>query len=307
MRILMTGGAGTLGSNIARKFEKQKITYQILDNFETGSIENLHEVPSTKIIEGSVLDRTLLEELFQNFNPTHIIHAAASYKDPDDFETDASININGSIILAELAQRYAVKKFINFQTALCYGRPKQVPIPIESDCNPFTSYGISKYFGEYYLLNNLSNVVSLRLANICSEKLAIGPIPTFYNRLKAEKDCFISDTYRDFLDFDDFYDLLIKVLNDRDCTGVFNVSTGVSTHIKEIFDLIKTYLSLEDIEAPIKPIADDDVFNTTLDPSKTKAYFNWEPKANLKEIIAKQLASYDEKPIEQIFSHLKNE
>ena len=307
MRILITGGAGTLGSNIAKQFEKEKIEYQILDNFETGSIENLHGVPSAKITEGSILDRALLESLFQKFNPTHIIHAAASYKDPDDFEKDASVNINGSIILAEMVQRYAVEKIINFQTALCYGRPKQVPIPIESDCKPFTSYGISKYFGEYYLQNNSPNVVSLRLANICSEKLAIGPIPTFYNRLKAGKDCFISDTYRDFLDFDDFYNLLIKILNDQNCKGVFNVSTGVSTHIKEIFDLIKTYLSLEHIEAPIKPISDDDVFNTTLDPSKTVDYFNWHPKVNLKEIIAKQLASYDKKPIEQIYSHLKNE
>ena len=307
MRILITGGAGTLGSNIANQFEKEKIEYQILDNFETGSIENLHGVPSNKITEGSILDRALLESLFQKFNPTHIIHAAASYKDPEDFEKDANVNIKGSIILAELAHQYAVKKIINFQTALCYGRPKQVPIPIESNCNPFTSYGISKYFGEYYLLNNSPNVVSLRLANICSEKLAIGPIPTFYNRLKAGKECFISDTYRDFLDFDDFYNLLIKVLNDRDCTGVFNVSTGVSTHIKEIFDLIKTYLSLDHIEAPIKPIGDDDVFNTTLDPSKTISYFNWHPKANLKEIIAKQLSSYDKKPIEHIYSHLKNE
>ena len=307
MRILITGGAGTLGSNIANQFEKEKIEYQILDNFETGSIENLHGVPSNKITEGSILDRALLESLFQKFNPTHIIHAAASYKDPEDFEKDANVNIKGSIILAELAHQYAVKKIINFQTALCYGRPKQVPIPIESNCNPFTSYGISKYFGEYYLLNNSPNVVSLRLANICSEKLAIGPIPTFYNRLKAGKECFISDTYRDFLDFDDFYNLLIKVLNDRDCTGVFNVSTGVSTHIKEIFDLIKTYLSLDHIEAPIKSIGDDDVFNTTLDPSKTISYFNWHPKANLKEIIAKQLSSYDKKPIEHIYSHLKNE
>ena len=55
MRILITGGAGTLGSNIAKQFEKEKIEYQILDNFETSSIENLHGVPSAKITEGSIL------------------------------------------------------------------------------------------------------------------------------------------------------------------------------------------------------------------------------------------------------------
>ena len=307
MKVLITGGAGTLGSNIAHQFEKEGIEYLILDNFETGSLKNLQGISKSKIKEGSILDKVLLEELFKNFSPTHVIHAAASYKDPNDFDKDAQVNITGSIILAEIAKKYHLDKIINFQTALCYGRPITVPIPINSDCKPFTSYGISKYFGEYYLLNNLSNVVSLRLANICSEKLAIGPIPTFYNRLKTGKECFISDAYRDFLDFDDFYNLLIKVLKNKNSRGVYNVSTGVSTHIKEIFDLIKSFLSINDVTAPIKPIGEDDVFNTTLDPSETISYFDWEPKINLNEIIAKQLASYDEKPIEQIFSHLKNE
>ncbi|MGC6422219.1 MAG: NAD-dependent epimerase/dehydratase family protein [Flavobacteriaceae bacterium] len=307
MRILITGGAGTLGSNIVKQFEIEKIPYRLIDNFETGSVDNIKGIPEEKIIEGSILNTPLLEKIFHEFAPTQIIHSAASYKDPDDFEKDAQVNVTGSIILSRLAQKYNVQKIINFQTALCYGRPTTVPIPVDSNCKPFTSYGISKYFGEYYLLNAPTKVVSLRLANICSENLAIGPIPTFYNRLKAGKDCFISDAYRDFLDFDDFYSLLKKVLLDKEGSGIFNVSTGESTHIKEIFDLIKVYLSKEDTFAPIKPIGDDDVFNTTLDPSETMTYFDWQPKVNLKAIIAKQLANYDKKPIEQIYSHLKNE
>ena len=97
-----------------------------------------------------------------------------------------------------------------------------------------------------------------------------------------------------------------KVLNDNDCSGVFNISSEYYSY-KRDFRFIKAYLNLEHIEAPIKPIGDDDVFNTTLYPQKTIDYFDWHPKANLKEIIAKQLASYDKKPIEQIYSHLKNE
>lgn len=307
MKILITGGAGALGSNIAKRFEKKNISFIILDNFETGSLDNLEGISRDKIIEGSITDKSLLEKIFKDFTPSHIIHSAASYKDPNDFEKDAQVNILGSIILAGLAHKYEIKKIINFQTALCYGRPDKTPIQVESQCRPFTSYGISKYHGEYYLINAPTKVVSLRLANICSENLAIGPIPTFYNRLNTDKDCFISDSYRDFLDFEDFFSLLIKVLNDEKSEGIFNVSTGESTHIKEIFHLIKIYLSKEGIEAPIKPIGNDDVYNTTLDPSKTKDYFNWKPKVNLKQIIAKQLASYDKKPIEQIYSHLINE
>ena len=307
MKILITGGAGTLGSNIVKQFLAEDIDFVIVDNFETGSYENLNSTPKSKIVEGSILDEKLMRSVFETHAPSHIIHSAASYKDPDDFEKDALVNINGSILLAKLASEFEVKQLINFQTALCYGKPSNVPIPVDSICKPFTSYGTSKYFGEYYLLNSTLNVVSLRLANICSENLAIGPIPTFYNRLKAGKDCFITDAYRDFIDFDDFYNLLHEILKHSDCSGIFNVSTGVSTHIEEIFNMIKKYLEKSDTTAPIKPILNDDVYNTTLDPSETIKFFNWKPQIELKEIIAKQLASYDQKPIENIFSHLKNE
>ena len=248
-----------------------------------------------------------MRSVFETHAPSYIIHSAASYKDPDDFEKDALVNINGSILLSKLAIEFGVNQLINFQTALCYGKPSQVPISVNSICKPFTSYGTSKYFGEYYLLNSNLKVVSLRLANICSENLAIGPIPTFYNRLKAGKDCFITDAYRDFIDFDDFYNLLKEILKRSDCSGIFNVSTGVSTHIEEIFNMIKMYLEKLDTIAPIKPIMTDDVYNTTLDPTETIKFFNWKPRIELKEIIAKQMASYDQKPIENIFSHLKNE
>jgi len=307
MKILITGGAGTLGSNIAKRFLSEDIDFILIDNFETGSYNNLSGTPKSKIIEGSILDESLMRSVFETHTPSHVIHSAASYKDPDDFEKDAQVNINGSILLSKLALEFNVKQLINFQTALCYGKPTQVPIPVDSICKPFTSYGISKYFGEYYLLNSTLNVVSLRLANICSENLAIGPIPTFYNRLKEGKDCFITDAYRDFIDFDDFYNLLFEILKRSNCSGIFNVSSGVSTHIEEIFNMIKKYLQKPDTIAPIKPILNDDVYNTTLDPSETIKFFNWKPQIELKEIMAKQFASYDQKPIKNIFSHLKNE
>ena len=307
MKILITGGAGTLGSNIAKRFLSEDIDFILIDNFETGSYNNLSGTPKSKIIEGSILDESLMRSVFETHTPSHVIHSAASYKDPDDFEKDAQVNINGSILLSKLALEFNVKQLINFQTALCYGKPTQVPIPVDSICKPFTSYGISKYFGEYYLLNSTLNVVSLRLANICSENLAIGPIPTFYNRLKEGKDCFITDAYRDFIDFDDFYNLLFEILKRSNCSGIFNVSSGVSTHIEEIFNMIKKYLQKPDTIASIKPILNDDVYNTTLDPSETIKFFNWKPQIELKEIMAKQFASYDQKPIKNIFSHLKNE
>ena len=91
-----------------------------------------------------------------------------------------------------------MEKVINFQTSLCFGRPENLPIPSDHPERPFTSYGISKTAGEMYLLQSGLNVISLRLANITGPRLAIGPIPTFYERLRAGKSCFCSDTKRDF-------------------------------------------------------------------------------------------------------------
>ena len=70
---------------------------------------------------------------------------------------------------------------------------------------------------------------------------------------------------------------------------VFNVSTGISTHISEIFNIVKKYLKKNNISAPIKPIDSDDIFDTTMDPSLTKSTFNWRPKVGLEEMINKQL------------------
>ena len=86
---------------------------------------------------------------------------------------------------------------------------------------------------------------------------------------------------------------------------VFNVSTGISTHISEIFNIVKKYLKKNNISAPIKPIDSDDIFDTTMDPSLTKSTFNWRPKVGLEEMINKQLQFYENEPIEKIFSHLK--
>ena len=113
-------------------------------------------------------------------------------------------------------------------------------------------------------------LVSLRLANICSKNLSIGPIPTFYKRIKENKACFCSEAQRDFLDFDDFYELLKKILFESDQLGFFNVSTGKGTSIKEVFDTVKVYLGKQELEAELKAINDDDVSIMILDPSETE-------------------------------------
>lgn len=304
MKILITGGAGTLGSNLVEKFIPEGHQVLVIDNFATGKSEVVPNVEGLTLVEGDIVDFELVNKQFASFKPDIVIHSAAAYKDPSDWTEDSRTNVLGSINVAKASLENNVRKVINFQTALCYGRPAEVPIKEESGTAPFTSYGISKTAGEQFLLNSGLNVISLRLANICGPRLAIGPIPTFYQRLKDGKSCFCSDSVRDFLDISDFLDLMDLVIDAEIPTGVYNISTGVGSSIKEVFDEVVEYLGLPKQEVPIVPVGEDDVPAVVLDPALAKETFGWEAKLDFKETIRKQLKWYDEHGISAIYSHL---
>jgi UDP-glucose 4-epimerase len=304
MKIFITGGAGCLGTSIVDRYIPLGYELLVLDNFATGKKQNLPNVKSLQIVEGSVSDTELVHKLVTEFKPSLVIHSAASYKDPSNWKEDTDTNINGSINVAKACLQNEVKKLINFQTALCYGRPSKVPIPHTASLAPFTSYGISKTAGEQFLLNSGLNVISLRLANICGPRLAIGPIPTFYTRLKDKKNCFCSDTVRDFLDMEDFLDVLDIAIRSDIPTGAYNVSTGIASSIKDVFDEVVKHLGIPAPEVPIVAAGADDVREVVLDPSYTEKIFKWKAKYNFNQTIKKQLQWYDTYGVTDIFSHL---
>jgi UDP-glucose 4-epimerase len=304
MRILITGGAGCLGSNLIEHWLPQGHEVYVIDNFATGKREVLPPVPGLDVVEGSIADEKLVQNCFERFHPTHVIHSAAAYKDPTDWAEDTATNVTGTIHVAKASLAAGVKRLVNFQTALCYGRPSRVPISVLHPLAPFTSYGISKTAGESYLLQSGLPIVSLRLANICGPRLAIGPIPTFYKRLKAGQGCFCSDTVRDFLDMEDFFSLMDIVLNPEAPTGVFNVSTGEGHTIKDVFDAVAAYLGMTPPAVPVVPPGVDDVPAVVLDPVETERIFGWKAAMGLQETIHRQLQWYDQHGVTDIFSHL---
>lgn len=303
-RILITGGGGCLGSNLVERYFPLGDQVLVIDNFATGKREVVPAQEGLTVIEGSVADEDLINSTFESFQPTHVIHSAAAYKDPMNWSEDVATNVLGAINIAKASAVSGVKRLVNFQTALCYGRPRSVPIAIDEPTAPFTSYGISKTAGESYLMQAGLPVVSLRLANICGPRLAIGPIPTFYKRLKAGQECFCSDTTRDFLDISDFLSLVDKVLLEDAPTGVFNVSTGEGRTIRDVFLAVSRYLDIDPPDVPIVPAGADDVPQVVLDPSVTCETFGWVAKVNFDDTIANQLQWYDRYGISDIYSHL---
>lgn len=305
MRILITGGAGCLGSNLIEHWMPQGHEILVIDNFATGKREVLPSMPGLHVTEGSVVDEALVNREFASFLPEVVVHSAASYKDPGNWREDAATNVIGSINIARAAEACGAKRLVNFQTALCYGRPSRVPIPVDHPTSPFTSYGITKTAGEQFLLLAKMPVLSLRLANITGPRLAIGPIPTFYKRLLAGQKCFCSDTIRDFLDMSDFCSLMDAVIREGAPIGIFNVSTGEGHSIKEIFDEVADFLGIVMSEpVPVIPAAADDVPAVVLDPSVTERVFGWRSSVGFRQTIRRQLDWYRLHGVSDVHSHL---
>src|SRR5262249_1045859 len=152
------------------------------------------------IVEGSITDGALMKRTFDDFKPDVVLHAAASYKDPDNYIGDANTNVLGTAITVSNTQRLKVKRLIYLQTALCYGDPVEQPITVKHPLEPSkSSYAISKTAGEMYIQLSGLDYVSFRLANAYGPRNLSGPLPTFYHRLTTGKPCFVMDTRRDFI------------------------------------------------------------------------------------------------------------
>jgi len=305
MRLLITGGAGCLGSNIAERYLARNMPVLVLDNYATSFRGALTSHALLTEVEGSILDTNLLNRLFDEFAPTHVVHAAASYNDPDDWSGDLQTNATGTANVLKASDRLGVRRFVYLQTALCYGVPRQSPIRLDHPLAPITSYSISKTAGEQLLSLGRTPWVSLRLANIYGPRNYTGPVPTFYKRLRAGQRCFVTDTRRDFLHVDDFLDLMDRVLADGAPSGVFNVSSGADVSILELFNTMAQAMGVELPEpVEVRAPSPDDLATLLLDPAETDRAFGWRAGVDLAEGMRRQVAWFDQHGVEATFTHL---
>lgn len=306
MRLLVTGGAGTLGRHVIDHFSERAESIHIIDNFSTSNRDILDPESIAVIQKGDVGILSDLEEAFRLSQPTHVIHLAASYKDPDDWQGDIKTNTLGTALVTQLSQATGVKRIINVQTVLCYGRPAVLPIPVNAPLMPVSSYAISKTAGEQYLVNSGISFASLRLGNVICPGLSIGPIPTFYSKIKSGEVCKVTDSSRDFLDIKDFLSALEMVSEADAPIGVFNVSTGVGTTMKQIYEAVAKYLD-SSASATSQPIGPDDIPEIVLDPSHTTLTLGWKAGVSIEESLKRCLNSYDAHGVGPIYSHLRNQ
>lgn len=310
MKILITGGAGFIGSHIADRLLARGDEVLVIDNFATGRRDNLTPNPKLTLVEGTITDSGLVTDLFNKFQPGLVIHAAASYKDPENWEEDAKTNTLGTAIVAKAAKRLGVKRFIYFQTALCYGlHPIEQPITLNHPLRPEgSSYAITKTAGENFISLSGLNFFSFRLANAYGPRNVSGPLPTFFSRLTTNKPCFVMDTRRDFIFVKDLVDLIMMAIDGKGTPGYYHASSGSDYSIKELFDATIKALGVKlEKDVEVRPRSPDDTYTILLDPSKTVRDFGWKVSTPLETGVKAAIEWYKVHGIEQTFTHLKTE
>jgi UDP-glucose 4-epimerase len=308
MKVLITGGAGFIGSHLADKLLARGDKVLVIDNYATGRRDNLRPNPGLTVVEGTIADRQTVNDAFGSFGPDLVIHAAASYKDPDNWIEDARTNVEGTANIVKASKVAGVKRVIYFQTALCYGLvPLEQPITLKHPIRSTgSSYAVSKTAGEQYVDLGGIDYVSFRLANAYGPRNLSGPLPTFFHRLTSHKPCFVMDTRRDFIYIDDLVACVMKAIDGDGRKGAYHISSGSDYAIKDLFDATVKAIKIRlDKPVEVRPRQPDDTYTILLDPSETNKDFGWKVTTPLETGVDRAIAYYKEFGINETYTHLK--
>jgi UDP-glucose 4-epimerase len=309
MKVLITGGGGFIGSHLADRLAAADHEVVVVDNFATGRRDNLDGRSGVTLVEADIAEPAGIEAAFTAIGaPDVVVHAAASYKDPENWAEDVRTNGIGSANVVRATQAAGCERLVYFQTALCYGtQPLEQPITLAHPIRPDSSYAISKTAGEQYIQLSGLDFVSFRLANAYGPRNISGPLPTFYHRLTEGKGVFVMDTRRDFIYVDDLIDVVMQAVVDGTGHGHYHVSSGTDFAIKELFDA--TIAALPEVEldeeVEVRPKGEDDAYTILLDPQRIQQDFGWEPKTSLEDGVRRAIEYYREYGISQTYTHLK--
>lgn len=256
MKVIVTGGAGFIGSHIVEKFSKNGHEVVVVDNLSSGSLENIMGLENVKFYKIDIRDKELIN-IFLDEKPDIVYNEAAqvsvseSIKDPYN---DTSINLVGLVNVLECSVKAKVKKFITASSAGVYGIPKN-NISYETDeLQALSFYGLSKMTGEKYVklyheLYNLPYVI-LRYSNVFgprqSSKGEAGVVAIFSNAMKENKDIYIDGDglqTRDFIYVKDVANANYIVGIENIENDIFNVSNMSSVSINTLFEIMKKAFS----------------------------------------------------------------
>ena len=309
MKVLVTGGAGFIGSHIADRLLASGHEVVVVDDLSTGHIEHL---PAAARFYQMELGSAWLDELFRIERPQALVHQAAQAsvrRSVEDPVFDAGVNVLGTVALLQASVRHQLRRVLFASTGgAIYGDSDRIPTPEEAPAVPVSPYGASKLAAEGYLrtfhaLHHLS-YAALRYANVYGPRQdphgEAGVVAIFSQRLLGGHPARINGDgkqTRDFVYVGDVAEANLLAL-ESDAVGSFNVGTGVETDINRVFALLKDYAGSSQAEQHGPPLAGEQR-RSVVDASKIAKVMGWRPKTSLQEGLRETVRYFREAPAAQ--------
>lgn len=250
-KVLITGGAGFIGSHIVDKLLENNYSVVVLDNLSSGSKNNLQNSNQLKLYQVNI-EKDNLEFIFKKETPNYVIHLAAqtsvNYSISNTY-FDADMNIMATIRLLDVCRKYNIEKFITASSAAVYGNPKYLPIDENHPTEPMSPYGLSKLTMEKYIQLSGVPYIMFRFSNAYGPRQKSskesGVVAIFDKAMKANKPINIygdGSQVRDFIYVEDIANICIKALESNVQNEIINFSTNKGVTLNELFtEMSKIY------------------------------------------------------------------
>lgn len=298
-KVVVTGGAGFIGSHLAEQLASKNNEVIILDNLSTGKMENIEHTIKEKnvtFVNGSILDLPLLEKLFQDV--VYVFHHAASISVAESVENPLKYNennITGTLNVLLAARKNKIKKVVFASSSAVYGDPTELPTKEDDALNPLSPYAVSKLAGEYYckIFNELYGLptVCLRYFNVYGPRQDplseyANVITSFIQRANNDLSPVIygdGEQTRDFVYIEDIVSANI-ILAGNSFAPIYNIGSGNSITVNKIAELIINLFGSRN-QPTYKKARVGDVKHTASDISQAKA-LGFVPEWNLNQGLA---------------------
>ena len=300
MKILVTGGAGFIGSHIAEYLVQRGDNVTVLDNLSNGKMQNMSKVSDDiNFVNGDVRDYKLVEQLVKNVDG--VFHEAALVSVPESFKIQNEyfdVNVNGTENILKLAKEYGFK-IVYASSSSVYGNPKSVPIKEDDDRNPLNPYAKTKLEDEL-LAEKYSemgvHVIGLRYFNIFGRRQSkeyAGVIKLFLEKIRQNKAPIINgdgSQTRDFVYVEDVVKANILAMDSNIKYKFLNVGTGFSISILDLANVCieASGLSLKPVHGPQLP---GDILDSKADLELIKKSLEWKPITKLEDWLVQVISS----------------
>jgi UDP-glucose 4-epimerase len=291
-RVLVTGGAGFIGSHLVKRLLERGLRVTILDDLSTGSLNNLAEANAAQFVKGEITDSSLTGKLLSDVDA--VIHLAAMVDHETCLQNPAlarEVNVIGTRILLEEARRCDVQRFVYASSAAVYGHAVKLPIREDSALAPISPYGVSKAEAEQQCLEYAQTygmrAICLRFFNVFGPRQTArqysGVITEFMKNLRDGKPPLIYGDglqTRDFVNVQDVVEAILLATDSETAVRVFNVATGIETTIEDL--AMKLISIASQGSKPIYgPPRTGDIQRSVGDISKAKEKLGYSPRTDL--------------------------